>query len=96
MFLCVPVTKGAQFDQFVWPKTLRSQFSTYNIDQLQTCGFAGSKVKINTHVGIDVMLTENNCTHHYKINADLKTTLLVKLVITIELSDGGANAKCKP
>ena len=29
MFFCVPVTKGAQFD---WPRTLRSQVSTYNID----------------------------------------------------------------
>ena len=38
------------------------------------------------------MLTENDCTYYYNINADLKTTLLVKLVITIEFSDGGANA----
>ena len=29
------------------------------------------------HVGIDVMLTENNCTHHNNVNADLKTNLLV-------------------
>ena len=35
------------------------------------------KIQINTHVGVDVMLTENYCTHHYNINADLKTTLLV-------------------
>ena len=34
-------------------------------------------VKITTLVGIDVMLTEHICIHHYNINADLKTTLLV-------------------
>ena len=28
------------------------------------------------------------------INADLKTTLLVSFVITIEFSDGGAYANC--
>ena len=32
MFLCVVVTKGAQFDQFVWPRKLRSQVTIYNID----------------------------------------------------------------
>ena len=31
-FFFVPVTKGAQFDQFDWPRKLRSQVSTYNID----------------------------------------------------------------
>ena len=29
------------------------------------------------NVGLDVTLTENNCTHHYNSNTDLKTTLLV-------------------
>ena len=42
------------------------------------------------------MLTENNCTHHYNIKADLKTRLLGQIVIAIEFSDGGANANCKP
>ena len=32
VFLCVPVTKGTQFDQFDWPTTLRNQVSTYNKD----------------------------------------------------------------
>ena len=32
MFLCVIVTKGAQFDQFDWLRKLRSQVSIYNID----------------------------------------------------------------
>ena len=58
--------------------------------------FAGSKFKTNTPVGVDVILRENICTHHYNINADLKTTLLVWLVIAIEFFDGGANANCKP
>ena len=38
VFLSVTVTKVAQFDQFdqfVWPRTLRSQVSTYNIDTVQ-------------------------------------------------------------
>ena len=30
VFLCTPLTKGAQFDQFDRPITLRSQVSTYN------------------------------------------------------------------
>ena len=33
--------------------------------------------RINIHVGVDVMLIENNCTHHYNIKADWKTTLLM-------------------
>ena len=45
--------------------------------QLKAREFAGLKVYIKTYVGIDVMLTENNCTHLHKMNADLKTTLLV-------------------
>ena len=32
MFLCVVVSKGAQFDRFDWPRTLRSKVSNYNID----------------------------------------------------------------
>ena len=32
MFQCAIVTKGAQLDQFDWPRTLRSQVSIYNID----------------------------------------------------------------
>ena len=32
MFLCVAVTKEAQFNQFDWPRKLRSQVSIYNID----------------------------------------------------------------
>ena len=32
VFLCVVVTKGAQFDQFDWPRTFRSQVSMYNKD----------------------------------------------------------------
>ena len=40
------------------------------------------------------MLTENNWSHNYNINADLKKTL-VRLVIAIECFDGGANANCK-
>ena len=32
MFLYVVVAKGAQFDQFDWPRKLRSQVSIYNID----------------------------------------------------------------
>ena len=31
-----------------------------------------------------IMLTENNSTYHYDINADLKTTLLVYFVIAID------------
>ena len=30
IFLCVVVTKGAQFVQFDWPRKLRSQVSIYN------------------------------------------------------------------
>ena len=32
MFLCVVVTKGAQFDQYDWPRRLYNQVSIYNID----------------------------------------------------------------
>ena len=32
MYLCVVVTKGSQFDQFDWPRKLRSQVSIHNID----------------------------------------------------------------
>ena len=42
------------------------------------------------------MLIENNFTNHSNINADLKKTLLVQFVITIEFSDGRAYANCKP
>ena len=35
VFLYVPVTKGAQFDPFDWPRTVRSQVSTNNIDALR-------------------------------------------------------------
>ena len=30
MFVCVVVTKRAQFDQIDWPRTLRGQVSIYN------------------------------------------------------------------
>ena len=32
VFLCAVVTKGAQFNQFDWPRTFCSQVSIYNID----------------------------------------------------------------
>ena len=32
VFLCVVVTKGAQFDQYDWPRTLGSQVSNYDRD----------------------------------------------------------------
>ena len=43
----------------------------------------------------DSIRAENSYTDHYNINADLKSTLLVSLVIAIKFSDGGANANCK-
>ena len=36
MFLCVVVTKGAQFDQFDWPKKIRCQVSISNIGYKRT------------------------------------------------------------
>ena len=34
VFLCVPVTKGAQMDQLNLPRTLRSGVFTYDIDAI--------------------------------------------------------------
>ena len=34
MFLCVVATKGAQFNQYNWRRTLHSQVSVYNIEGL--------------------------------------------------------------
>ena len=36
VFLCVPVTKGAQLDQFNWPRTLHSGVFTYDIDAIHS------------------------------------------------------------
>ena len=54
------------------------------------------KILTITHIGIDVMVTETNCTYHYDINADLKATLLAYFVMAMEFSDGGAKANSKP
>ena len=45
VFLCVVVTKGAQFDQFDWLRTFRSQVSIYN-NRYQTT----SECKVNQPV----------------------------------------------
>ena len=43
VFPCVPVTKAAKFD---WPRTLRSEVSTYNID----CMIQNSRCPLNSAV----------------------------------------------
>ena len=52
MFLCVVVTKGAQLDQFDWPRTLRSQVSSYNIDYILVFIFKLQKFMINSFSAI--------------------------------------------
>ena len=62
------------FDPFIYPVTpFRFPLKKMNYKRLvESPQIRGIK---SLHVGIDVMLTENNCTHHNNINADLKTNL---------------------